>query len=427
MDEFCTVTAFNFNKETLVEISENQKHMMNFPESQAVIGPFVLPQDVDEILGQEVQQFLSYFPELHIEFIEKDGKIYQKKSTDNTIQIETIYKEANITNEVLETWQEEIALQKFDIINGVSTRLQILKDSISDRTWFCLAMSHVLIDLHSAQILHDVLRDYIFKRTLTKQETMYSSLHFATWQQHFLESETGKASRAFWKSFLVENLQHNTLTEKLKQTSYIAETYTIIGDEFTTLQNYANHIKVSLSVVCMAYHEYVMEQLKDEAISIQLMLVNGRERSSESFDASNVIGVINNMLPLPITQKETISFEERCTALQLKYIQARQHQNIPFETIRKDFIQESAVDIASVRQGTVNFQPLGGEFDIQPNPNTVAKNININRKIYLDMTCRQRTNGIQIEFISTPELSEKLGKANLSPKNILKFLPINKG
>jgi len=422
-DDFCTITAFDFDTDTLVEISENQKHMMQYEESQAIVGPFVLPQDVDEILVQEVQHFLSHFPELQIEFVEKDGKVFQKKSADNSIKIETIFKEANITNEVLETWQEEISQQKFDIVNETATRLYILKDSISDRTWFCLAMSHVLIDLHSAQVLHDVLKDYIFKRTLTKNEEAHSSIHYAIWQQYFLETESGKASRDFWKTFLAENITSNAKREKVATTAYTSETYTIIGKEFEAIQAYANRIKVSISVLFMAYHEYVMEQLFDEAIPIQLMLVNGRETSAASFDASKVIGVINNVLPLPTQTQTGISFEERCTTLQLKYINARQHQSIPHETIRRDFLTEKDIDIASLKNGAVNFQQLSGTFTETENQLIQTKIVTMERNVNFDMICRIKSNGIQVQLISLPSISDHLKKALLIPNNILKFLP----
>lgn len=420
--DFCTLTAFNFDDESLIEISENQKYMMQHPASQALVGPFVLPQDVDEILVKEVQYFLSHFSELDINFIEKDGKIYQQKNKESTIQVETIFQEANITNEKLEVWQTEISQRKFDVINEASTRLYILKDNISDRTWFCLAMSHVLIDLHTALVLHDVLKEYIFKRVIIKKEEEFSSMHFAIWQRHFLETNNGKASRDFWTTFLKENLTQSTIVEEEKSNTYVSEIYTLFGSDFEEIQAYANQIKVSVSVVFMAYHECVMEQLFDQKIPIQLMLVNGRERETSDFDTSKILGVINNLLPLPTRKRSNISFSERCISLQIKYINARQHQGIPYETIRTDFLNEHTIDIDLLPKSVVNFQQLPGTFTRVKNQLIQTKLIPMDRNLNFDIICKIKQNGIQIELISTKSIFEKLKEATLTPNSILKTL-----
>lgn len=407
-----------------INISENQKHMMKYPESQAVLGPFVVSEIADEVLIQELQHFLSHFPELHIDFTEKDGKVYQQKSVDKTVKIETIFKTANLTNDVLENWQTEISKQKFDILHDTPIRLYILKDNSSNRTWFCLAMSHVLVDLHSALILHEVLEEYISKRTLPKKEKLFSSIHYAIWQKHFLASNTGKASREFWKTFLKNNFSdHITNTQKSNELPYISETFTIVGSDFKAIQAFANRIKVSVSVVFMAYHEYAMEKLFEETIPMQLILVNGREDITDDFDVSKVIGVINNVLPLPTGNESAISFSERCTALQIKYINARQHQGIPFEIIRNDFMAENNVDIAVLKNGAVNFQQLPGTFSEAYKKEVQTKKVTINRPINFDMICKVKQNGIQVELICSANLSEKLKKVALTPNNILKYLP----
>ncbi|MGH1386771.1 amino acid adenylation domain-containing protein [Kordia sp.] len=413
--------CIDITADTLIEISENQKHMMHYKDSQAIVGPFVLPQDVDEILVQEVEYFLNYFPELHIEFIEKDGKIYQRKSTDKTVKIDTVFKQANITNDVLETWQEEISLQEFDIINEAPIRLHILKDSTSGRTWFCLAISHVLADLHTALVMHEVLNTYIFKRTIGKKEEAYSSLHYAKWQQQFLETDTAKVSRDFWTTFLTGNTTKITNKETENEAAYASETYTILDADFNEIKAYANRIKVPISVVFMAYHEYVMEQLYEENIPMQLMLVNGRERETNGFDSSKVLGVINNVLPMPLRKNKNSSFSERCLDMQLKYIKARQHQGIPYETIRTDFIEKSSVDIDLLPKSVVNFQQLPGTFTELNNQLVQRKIIRMNRNLNFDITCRTKQNGVQIELLSTLSKLEKLKNAALTPKDILKF------
>lgn len=423
-ESLADVAAPVFRDLTKVELSENQKYMMNHPKSQAVIGPFVLPQNVDGILAEEVQGFLNHFPELNINFTEHDGKIYQQINTDKTFKIETIFKETNITNDVLDIWQSEISNQKFDILNEASTRLYILKDAISGHSWFCLAMSHVLVDLHTALVLGNVLQEYISKRTYTKNEELFSSIQYAVWQKHFLNSSSGKVSRDFWKTFLNKHLSGNLeTTEKSTTQTCISETYTLIGNEFEAIQLFANKAKVSMSVVFIAYHEYVMEQLFEETIPIQLMLVNGRDNIINEFDVSKVLGVINNLLPLPTKKKSAISFADKCNLVQIKYINARQHQNIPFETIRKDFLKATNVDIAVLKNGTINFQQLPGSFKENDKREVKVKKVTTDRPIYFDIICKEKQNGIQIEIRCTAKMVKKLKNLSLTPNDILKFLP----
>lgn len=420
-DTFCSVTAFTGKENEFVAISENQKHMLNYPASQAIVGPFVLPQGVDEILSQEIQAFLRHFPELNIDFIEKEGTIYQQQRTHADVQVETIYKEANITNETLETWQEEMSTQKFDILHEPSIRLQILKDSTSDQTWFCLAISHVLVDLHSALTIHEILQTYISKRVITKKEEIYSSVHYALWQQHFLKSEEGQKSRNFWTTFLKEHLSTASVEATEKATSYVSQTYSIIGKEYEAIQQFAKRINVSISVVFMAYHEYVMEQLFSHKIPLQLMLVNGRDTSNQEFDATKVMGVINNVLPLPVKASTKLSFIKRCQDKQLTYINARQHQEVPYEIIREDFLNLSKIDMNILPKSVVNFQQLPGTFTRLENEFIQTKSITMNRKLNFDMICKAKLNGVQVELISTESISRKINEDLLTPAHILKF------
>ena len=246
-------------------------------------------------------------------------------------------------------------------------------------------------------------------------------MHYAKWQQQFLETNTAKVSRDFWTTFLTGNIVKTIRKETENKATYASETYTILGDDFNEIKAFANRIKVSISVVFMAYHAYVMEQLYKENIPMQLMLVNGRERETNGFDTSKVLGVINNVLPMPLRKIENNSFSDRCIALQLKYIKARQHQGIPYETIRTDFIEKSSINIDLLPKSVVNFQQLPGTFTELNNQLVQRKIIRMNRNLNFDITCRTKQNGVQIELLSTLNMLEKLKNAALTPTDILKF------
>jgi hypothetical protein len=96
-----------------------------------------------------------------------------------------------------------------------------------------------------------------------------------------------------------------------------------------------------------------------------------------------------------------------CKAVQLEYLNARQHQSIPYEIIREDVFAETSVDIDTYRKGYINVKQIDEQFTKKEFQGFVKNDLKIQRKVHLDLNCIIKNNGIEIQIVSSQDLYDK--------------------
>ncbi len=415
------------------ELSENQKFMMKHKNSQAIIGPYVTEFDTIESFEYHFREFYSNFPELHIQIRKENNTLYQYLVPVNEVNITIVQDKMDLSNhDAIVEEERRINELEYDIANGELIKLFIFNDVNSNKALFYLGLSHTLADLYTCNFLTDSFSGFFADHQMSDTKPFkYSSIDYAAWQKNYLESETGKESRLFWLNYLNGIGNYNPVTSGLlsekatNNTNYVEQSIVITGENYLDIKEYVKKRNISLSSFLMAYHQVVLNECFSDDVLFQMILVNSRENIIEGVDVSAVLGVINNMLPIKVETFDTTDFEKFASSLNLNYLNLRQNQLIPFETIRKDFLQNSNNDISLSQSAVVNIQVHDDEFD-QSQQSISINYPKVDRNVNLDLTCKIKNNGIQIQILCNEKIYSRFNATVLQEDfliNLLKQTP----
>ena len=395
-----------------VQVSENQKYLMKFKNSEGFIGPFKIPRRKSKTIELELRKFLSNFPALTIQFIRKEDGVYQRYVSPKEFKIAIYEKKVDrkTTLGIGEIITNEIPLIPYDFFGGELLRLFMFHKG--KETYFQIAISHAIADLDSCRILKNMLGEFMGNKGVIKHPYDVSNFDFAVWQQKYLISESGLEHRYFWINNLKEmHLESDTnlKTSKLKEYEYsktktkgiqhTEQKVVITGSRFKQILKTAKELKVPLPGLFMGFHQYLASRFFKNAIHFQTITVTGRENVLNGFDASKVIGAINNAILLRLIPQVNNSFYTTSQEVFINYLKAREHQAIPYETIRKDFFNETKIDIDLCKTGGVNFQKIPGTLDEKNSEILMKNNQTLSKNHPLDIICKQRDNGIEISVV----------------------------
>lgn len=429
----CSLIKDNWNINDRIEVSKNQEFMMRDKASQVTLGPFLIPTSSKDELDTQFRSFLKNFPELHLQFLKEGTAIYQQQVALDKLKLAIDYKEFDLSDSALVIHEiENISKIKYNFFTGELIRLFMFKNSKnSDKSWLTVTMSHALVDLHTAIVLNESLKNFITRKELALNKERPSSFHFNKWQQEYLVSNEGKKARDFWVNYIKDSDSRNLELHKVTQLTRaclfeeneqdsienpcVEQSIVFKKTKIKKLEKLSKQLRVPISGLFMAYHQVLLRECSADRMSMQMTLVNGREQVSSQIDSSRVLGVINNVLPIklvPITSN-------LCKAVQLEYLNARQHQSIPYEMIREDIYAETSIDIDTYRKGYINVKQIDEQFNKKEFKGIVKNNLNLERKVHLDLHCIIKNNGIEIQLVSSQELYDKYKDSILDIRRLI--------
>ncbi|WP_456298826.1 condensation domain-containing protein [Chryseobacterium fluminis] len=397
-----------------IHVSENQKHVMKFKNSEGFIGPVKIHKSDTEYIELQLREFLSNFPDLNIEFIQEDKFIYQKRVSyqDLKIAVSTYNLDFSSTTDILQLISNEIPLKPYDMFNSELIRLFICNDINGGKeSYIYIAISHAIADMYTCNILQQELTNFMRNNKALKNQYPSSGFDFALWQKKYLISERGLEERFFWVNDLKKSdlellsdqksaqLKKHDYTSDSKKVLHTTQTMFFTGQKFERIKELAQDLNIPLSGLFMGFHQYLMNDCFKEQFHFQLITVSGRESIVEEFDTSNILGALNNFIPLRLISDSNDSFYDLCQNVYLNYLNARMHQVIPYETIREDFFVETHIDIDLCRLGGVSFQEIPGTIDEKRSDKVILGTQVLSNQHPLDIICRVRDNGIEITLI----------------------------
>lgn len=423
--EYSEKTALKVGE--LISVSENQKKMMKMASSQGIIGPFVIPELDKGTLGIEFRKFLTQFPSLNIQFVKHNEDIFQQFVNPEEVKLLISYKNINLAKKTDVKDEEKHILEiPYDFFNGELIRAYVFTDINNEKKpLLYLAISHALTDLYTNNVLAISLVEFLRSQKLSITQRVFSNSHFTVWQEKYLKSAEGVEARNFW----LNNLKSMNLTKPkdnffigVQSESgwhYVDQIQLITGRKFEAIKTLSKDLNISISVAFMSYHQILIREIFGDTIDFQMVIVNGRDNVTDGLDTTQVLGVINNYLPMKMANKKDIGFYDE---VNVNYVYARQNQSIPYEVIRKDFLAETRNDLDSYTSASINFQQLPGSFDLEQSDELIIESRYSTQPIYIDLTCKLKDNGVQLSLTCPIEIYQQFKETTLNLENSIQHM-----
>jgi len=391
-------------------ISENQRYFLQRPWDMITSQIIVLENYEKEVFEMEFKEIIKEHNSLAICFSKENDIIHQHDISIDELNIEFkhIWLNENLNN--VYDQSHNFLKRKFNYFDDSACIRVFIATDIQepDKAYARISIAHALIDIYSFEDICKAIQKTI-KRKVIKLE---SNQTFGIWQQQFLKTDAAIQQRNWWK----KQLSKSTIVEIQQSKSEVKLDYTVLqktitGFEYKELKEIAKRFNMPLNAILMAAHHHLLNELKFSDSNLILTAVNGREDSYKGFDKKNFSGVLTNYLPLKSIEFKHTSFEKHIIEIYEQYIQARFYQKIPYETIRKDFLNHAEIDIENGVKGFFNFINKDS-IDIsienlKSNEITIRKDKLFWNIVYgVGLICVVYKNGIELRLITPTELYE---------------------
>jgi hypothetical protein len=245
---------------------------------------------------------------------------------------------------------------------------------------------------------------------------------FIRWQQEFLPSAEGLDKRAFWAHILkpVETIKEN-IESGGKLYGAVHQEMMIQGKELQQLKELVSQLNLPVNAVFMAAHQQWLQEIKKMNGYLQGITVNGREQMQSGVALDKILGVIDNLLPIPFTEHLKDLDAQMVREIYMNYLEIREHQEIPYETLREDFNRDHQSDLEQFMVGAFNFREFANVNSGELSEDTEVK-ISQDNRVYdypsIDLICLAYEDILKIR-ISMPQ---ELYDTNEAPLSLNYFL-----
>ncbi len=333
----------------VINLSPNQYRFFKNDKSSITFNA-VVNKIQTEKFENSFKNFISMFPFLCVKYEKREDKIVQKRISIEDLNLEIfIEKDFQSAEEKIKEYQNK----SFDLFNGALIRVLLIPiDSVSSNV--TLAIHHSLIDDFSSRVINSSLISFFNE---DKVEIDYTAhFEFIRWQNDFLLSEQGKIERKYWKNLLKDNIVNFSNNETVETNSFISYEKIITGSAFDQIKKLSSKNSLPVNAFFLAIHQWLIAELNYDNFGIQGVAVNGREQLFNHSSIDKILGVLDNILPLPLIKGKDSFGIDFVKNVYLNYLEARTHQQIPYEVIRKDFEDGYNIDIEKHTSGIFNFR-----------------------------------------------------------------------
>ncbi|WP_306352343.1 non-ribosomal peptide synthetase [Flavobacterium sp. '19STA2R22 D10 B1'] len=405
-------------EEMIFDISGNQYHLLKL-NTTIGINDFSITNFNKETFEDQFREFLSYFPSLCIQLIKTEKKIQQKHISAANVNIVFSHMNESIERNIIEEQANTFFMKPFALYEEELIRVFVVNSIENKKATISLGIHHGLTDFHTNTIIRDLAIKYFEENIITEIYT--PNFNFVKAQQKHLVSKEGKLQRKFWVNYHRKIASKRNLETNIQYISeFINQKVVITGQDLELLRKLSHNMKIPINGLLLALHGYVIEIFYDKKRNIQGILVNGRDQKIDDLNISNVLGVLNNILPLKITKTpENIFKLSYFKEVYSNYVEARLHQEIPFETIKKDIIEATNVNIEACLGGVFDYQKMENSY-FEGENHTIEINSDTRTKqegIYV--TCFEYINALEINLSCPFDMYHKSGKETISLPKIL--------
>jgi amino acid adenylation domain-containing protein/non-ribosomal peptide synthase protein (TIGR01720 family) len=397
-----------------LDISDNQKRILQFPQSHGRFGPVVILDFSKDTFEGTFRAFLELFPFLNLKFKKDINNLISQKyvsSQEVNLEIRIVEDYDETKRDKTEGELDAFFTKPYDLFDTSSLiRLFLIVDT-TDKAYLFVSIHHAVTDMYTNSIVQQNLQNFYAGKPV--ENNYKSNSEFIVWQQQFLKSETAKEQREYWKNYLkgFSIRKQNPIQDDFIEC--VTQKIVIKKEDFQNLKQKIDKVSLPITAVFIAAHQKLLSEVKKNEKHLQLTIVNGREEVSEEIEVEQILGVLNNFLPLGVLDPSDYeSHKDFILAVYADYIQSRLYQTIPYEIIRQDYREMTAIDIEAAIGGTFNYQILTNktiEDSISEEVITTSYSKN-NFNTGLDLKCLLYENGILLDLtypVSYRETSEK--------------------
>ncbi len=411
-----TITNWDIGDE--IEIAPNQYRFFK-SRYNAVYLDHVITNYNEHSFEDEFRVFLSMYPILCVKFNKRKSEVTQKYVSHKEVAVEfTTVRISEIESEEI---REGYYSKPFDLIEGPLIRVFIVPDFGVENVMIRLIIHHALVDAYTVDVINEGLKSFFsYKRKMIDRNVSY--YNFVNWQKEFLNSKNGFTQRKYWENKL-EGLKLNTKNEDVSEdlTFFVSQKFMITDKALIDIQNLASSYNVPISALFLGYYQILLNQVRLSDKKIIGVMVNGREQNIEGLGIENVLGVIDNLLPLPINNIGDKSKKEYIRNTYTDYLESRVQQQIPYEVIREDFQQKHKIDIDQQLAGRFNFQVWENSMLSEINEKVSIKTVKEYWIYGIHADCIQHENAIEFNLYSSKEIFEE-NKEILKIESIVKMM-----
>jgi hypothetical protein len=205
---------------------------------------------------------------------------------------------------------------------------------------------------------------------------------------------------------------------------FISQKVIITGTEYDAMRWLVLNTNISLSAILLTLHQHIIKRSFPERNYLQLVRVDGRERVIDEFDVTRVLGMIANSIPLSVHSEKKLS-HDMIFNVYIAYCNARLHQHVPYEVIRKDYKNQKNEDINTYIAGLFNYVALEHEERIYDQSDNLKTNFKIQKKKYaktekaINLYCVLYKNSLEIEMTCKQSIYEN-NKTQLNLNTLVK-------
>jgi amino acid adenylation domain-containing protein/non-ribosomal peptide synthase protein (TIGR01720 family) len=384
-----------------IGLSPNQYRFFQRKRADVILK-FIIPFFNENTFEKEFRIFLSKFPSLCLSFKKNEGEIIQRYISSEAVKLNI--SQIALIKDNIKSFLDSYSKEPFDLFNNEAIRILIMPEIGSKEAYGIISIHHSLLDGYSAVIIQNELIEF-FKRS-SKNILYPHHFSFINWQKKFLSSKEGFLERKHWIDLLQkQSLFKNEVKGEIELLNFIIQEVSIVGSDFEKLKNKATEFDLPLSAMINGLYCKILKDAKLETKGLYGMMVDSREQFIEGIDIAQVLGVIDNILPLPYLLSENTELSKKFFVdYYSQYLEARMHQQIPYETIREDFRQKTGMDITSNLAGVFNLKVMSHlilEDDIQEVVPYFDKSEDYEG---INMTCYLHPNGIKIYLSCLEEI-----------------------
>ncbi|MEM7185352.1 MAG: condensation domain-containing protein, partial [Bacteroidota bacterium] len=336
-------------------LSGSQQRFFRIPRSLVSLNA-TTAQHNSQTFETQFRQFIGWFPTLCLRFEPTDTGVKQRWVPHQEVPVEFMYRDSAKMKQLTSTSE---FYKPFDLFDGPLIRVLVITDASDEqRATVVVHVQHSLLDAYSAGVIEKRLRAYLNGDT-TPFATTTTYFDFVKWQEAFISSELGMQKRAFWKEFLKEDV-HNSAEKQipLEVDGFVEQRALLTSNALQGLQTNAESHQVPISAMLFANYLKLLERFKMKEQSVCGVMVDGREQQIPGLDTDGLLGVIDNLLPLPMRILESGADDNEASiqSVYSTYLEARMHQQIPYTVIRSDVKKEFGLDLDACMAGQFNFQ-----------------------------------------------------------------------
>ena len=406
----------------VVPLSPNQYRFFKLPHLKATYE-FEMSDYREEIFESEFRLFLSKFPMLTVELEEKNGKIFQRYIPSDIIKFKLVIEDLSLKNEdEIRKIGESFSLKSWDFLHDELIRVFIIIDQNKAKIY--LTIPYIFFDTYSDRIFRTELINFF--RGNKREIDYYHPFTFISYQMEFLRSKKGHQERKYWveslkKIPMIDNAIN--VSDAVAEPVMLQSTF-ISGDNFEKIKKIATKYSLPISTFFNSFFEMIINDFNCSDKKLYGILIDGRELEIKKIEVSKIMGVINNMIPLTYIDYAGFNIDGviKCYA---KYLNARKHQRVPYETICGDLLKVSGKELNKNLIGYFNFKILDNFKIIDNSENIDTTIMNTNPSTYdICLSCDLHPNGIAIRLFSLNKMYEQNKEALSLKNNIVRFLKI---